>query len=53
MVKSLNDFFKIESGKCREELNRPNNFEVFGELIIQVLFCGEKLTDIFLMVVME
>ena len=46
----------IESGKCRgtpgEGLNRPDNFEVFGELIIQVL-CGEKLTDILLMVVME
>ena len=45
----------IESGKCRgtpgEGLNRPDNFEVFGELIIQV--CGEKLTDILLMVVME
>ena len=27
--------------------------EVFSELIIQVLFCGEKLTDILLMVVME
>ena len=53
MVKSRNDFFKIESGQCREGLNRPNNFEVFGELIIQALLCGEKLTDILLMVVME
>ena len=39
-----------ESGKCREGLNRPNNFEVFSELIIQVLFCGKKFTDILLMV---
>ena len=30
MVKSRNDFFKTESRKCREGLNRLNNFEVFG-----------------------
>ena len=53
MVKTRNDFFETESGKCREGLNRPNNFEVFSELITQVLFCGEKLTDILLMVVVE
>ena len=29
-----NDFFKTESGKCREGLNRPNNFEVFRKLIL-------------------
>ena len=39
--------------KCTEGLNRPNNFEVFSELIIQVLLCGEMLTDILLKVVME
>ena len=48
MVKSRNDFFKTESGKCRERLNRPNS-----DLIILVLFCVEKLTDILLIVVME
>ena len=32
MVKSRNDFFKTESGKCRQILNRPNNFEAFSEL---------------------
>ena len=42
-----------ESGKCREGLDRPDNFEVFSELVIQVLFCGEKLTFILPMVVME
>ena len=36
--------------KRREGLN---NFEVFSELIIQVLFCGKKLTGILLMAVME
>ena len=53
MVKIQNDFFKTESGKYREGLNRSDNFEVFSELIIQALFCGEKLTDILLMVVMD
>ena len=53
MVKGQNDFFKTESGKCREGLNRPNNFEVFSEQIIQVLFCGEKWTGILLMAVMK
>ena len=53
MVKSQNDFFKTESGKYRKGLNMPDNFEAFSELIIQALFCGEKLTDILLMVVME
>ena len=53
MAKSQNDFFKTESGKFREGLNRPNNFEVFSKLIIQVLFCGEKLIGILLMVVMK
>ena len=42
---------KVEMISLR--LNRPNNFEVFSELIIQVLFRGEKLTDILLMVVMK
>ena len=28
-------------------------FEVFSELIIQVLFCGEKFADILLKVVVE
>ena len=53
MVKTRNNFFKTESDKFREGLNGPNNFEVFSELIIKVLFRGEKLTDILLMVVME
>ena len=53
MVKSQNDLFMTESGKYREGLNRSNSFKVFSELIIQVLFCGEKLTDLLLMVVME
>ena len=53
MIKSRSGFFKIETGKCKEELNKPNNFEVFSELIIQVLSCGEKFIYIFLTVVME